>query len=199
MPTSYHHGSLRQALLEEGRRLLAEQGVAAVTMRELARRTGVSYAAPARHFSSREALLAAIADEGFKELAEVLQAAERAGDLPARLSAYAHAHVRFAVTNGALMELMFTRGPGSEQADHPPSPAAVQFFVLGARMLGEQAPHGHLGPLPYLLTAALEGISSLAINGRLPPEQVEEVTDAAVRMMLPAVREQMERTPDHST
>lgn len=194
MPTSYHHGSLREALLDEGRRLLAEQGLAAVTVRELARRTGVSYAAPARHFPNREALLDAIADEGFEELTEVLQASQRAGDLQERLRAYAHAHVRFAAANGALMELMFSRKPGSDRAERPPSPAARRFFTLGARMLGEQAPRERLGPLPYLLTGALEGISSLAADGRLPLDRVEEVTDAAVTMMLPAIREQLEGT-----
>jgi AcrR family transcriptional regulator len=192
VPTSYHHGSLRQALLDEGRRLLDEQGLAAVTVRELARRTGVSYAAPARHFPSREALLEAIADEGFDELTEVLQASQLAGDLQERLRAYAHAHVRFAAANGALMEVMFSRKPGSDRAGHPPSPAALRFFALGAQMLGEQTPHERLGPLPYLLTGALEGISSLAADGRLPPDRVEEVTEAAVAMMLPAIRRQVE-------
>ncbi|MFD0485563.1 TetR/AcrR family transcriptional regulator [Kineococcus sp. GCM10028916] len=192
MSTSYHHGSLRQALLDEGRRLLAEQGVAAVTMRELARRTGVSYAAPARHFPSREALLEAIADEGFEELIEVLQASQLAGDLQQRLRAYAHAHVRFAAANGALMELMFSRKPGSERAERPASPATLRFFALGAQMLGEPTPRERLGPLPYVLSGALEGISALAAAGRLPLDRVEEVTDAAVTMMLPAIHEQLE-------
>ena len=197
MPTSYHHGSLRQALLDEGRSLLAEQGLAAVTVRELARRTGVSYAAPARHFPSREALLDAIADEGFAELTRVLQSSQLADDLQERLRAYAHAHIRFAAANGALMELMFSRTPGSDRADRPASLAALRFFALGARMLGEQAPRERLGPLPYLLTGTLEGISSLAANGRLPPDRVEEVTDAAVAMMLPAIREQLQSTVSH--
>lgn len=190
--TPYHHGSLRPALLEEGRRLLAERGVAAVTLRELARRTGVSHGAPLRHFPDREALLDALAAQGFDELTGALTSADLAGDLRTRLSVYAHTHVGFATTNGALMELMFSRDLRPGASDGDAARAAARFFALGARMLGEQDPR-QLGPLPYLLAATLEGISSLVARGRLPQERIEEVTAAAVEFMLPAIRDQLGR------
>ncbi len=190
--TSYHHGSLRQALLDEGRRLLAEKGLSAVTVRELARRTGVSHGAPLRHFPDREALLEALAAQGFDELTDALLAADLAGDLPARLSVYAHTHVAFAAGNGALMELMFSRDLRPGVSDGEAARSAARFFAQGARMLGEQDP-SELGPLPYLLAATLEGISALVARGRLPRERIEEVTSAAVRVMLPAIRDQLER------
>lgn len=192
VPTPYHHGSLRQALLEQGRQVLAEQGLAAVTLRELARRTGVSHGAPLRHFPDRESLLDALAAQGFDELVDALVAADLAGDLPSRLTVYAHTHVGFAVANGALMELMFSRDLRPEASGGDAARAAARFFALGAHMLGEPDPR-ELGPLPYLLAATLEGISSLVAHGRLPEQRVEEVTAAAVEFMLPAIRDQLDR------
>jgi AcrR family transcriptional regulator len=188
--STYHHGSLREALLAEGRRLLIEQGPDAVTLRELARRTGVSHAAPRRHFADRDALLAAIAARGFDELTEALRSAARRDDLRARLTAYAHAHVRFAVENGPLLTLMFSRRSGAGSS--PDVEAAARFFALGGELLGED-PAGPVGPLPYLLAATLEGISSLVVAGRLPAAGVEGVVDEAVGMLLPKVDAQLRR------
>lgn len=192
MSAAYHHGSLRQALLDEGRQVLAEHGLPAVTFRELARRTGVSHAAPLRHFPDRAALLDALAAQGFDELTGALAAADLAGDLPSRLDVYARTHVGFAAANGALMELMFSRDLRPGASDGDTAPAAARFFALGAHMLGEQDPH-RLGPLPFLLAATLEGISSLVVRGRLPQERIDEVTAAAVELLLPAIRNQLER------
>jgi AcrR family transcriptional regulator len=194
--TPYHHGSLREALLAEGRQLLEEEGPQAVTIRGLAKRAGVSHSAPLRHFTDRAALLDAIAAEGFDELTTALSAAERHHDLHARLSHYAHAHVRFALDNGPLMELMFAGLPRAE--DSPAAQAASRFFAQGAAMLGEDGTR-RPGPLPFLLAGTLEGISSLASTGRLARDQVDEVTDAAVTLLLPAVSEQLERRRGHSS
>src|SRR5215467_12607566 len=65
----YHHGDLRAALIRAGLAILAEEGVQALTLRAAARRAGVSHNAPYRHFADKEALLAAIAEEGFIDLA----------------------------------------------------------------------------------------------------------------------------------
>ncbi|WP_267423650.1 MULTISPECIES: TetR/AcrR family transcriptional regulator [unclassified Curtobacterium] len=190
MSTPYHHGSLREVLVTEGRQLLMEEGAQAVTIRGLAKRAGVSHSAPLRHFPDRDALLDAIAAEGFDELTAALGAADRHEDLHARLSEYAHAHVRFAAENGRLMELMFTGGP--REASSPASQAATRFFAQGAAMLGEHG-HGRPGPLPFLVAGMLEGISALASTGRLAADQVDEVTDAAVALLLPAVRGQLDQ------
>jgi AcrR family transcriptional regulator len=190
MPTPYHHGSLREVLLAEGRQLLLEEGPQAVTIRGLAKRAGVSHSAPLRHFADRDALLDAIAAEGFDELTAALGAADRHEDLHARLSDYAHAHVRFALENGPLMELMFAGA--ARQEGSPAAQAADRFLAQGAAMLGEDG-QGRPGPLPFLLAGTLEGISSLAGTGRLARDQVDEVTDAAVTMLLPAVAERLER------
>jgi AcrR family transcriptional regulator len=186
--TPYHHGSLRDVLLREGRQLLMTEGSQAVTLRGLAKRAGVSHSAPLRHFADRDALLDAIAAQGFDELIAALTAAEEVNDLRSRLSGYAHAHVHFALENGPLMDLMFS-GAGRTE-DSLAAQAASRFFAQGAALLGENAP-GRPGTLPFLLAGTLEGISSLAGTGRLPRELVDEVTETAVEMMLPAIEEQL--------
>lgn len=72
---SYHHGDLRVALLRASLDLMREQGDHRLTLREVARRVGVSHAAPFRHFRDKNALLAAIAEEGFLRLTACLNTA----------------------------------------------------------------------------------------------------------------------------
>ena len=78
----YHHGNLRQTLIEAGVALIAQQGVDGFNLRELARRAGVSPGAPYRHFADKDALLAAVATEGFEALVEQLRAAMCSDDNP---------------------------------------------------------------------------------------------------------------------
>ena len=187
----YHHGSLRRTLLEEGRRLLLEKGERAVSLRELARRAGVSHAAPQRHFADRDALLAIVAAQGFDELTAQLVEARSPGDVRQRLAAYARGHVAFAVANGPLMELMFTRPGALARSDSATSRSAARFAALGATMF-ESEDGDRFDSLPWVLAATLEGIGGLAASGRLPLERVEEVTDHAVRVLLPAVQERVQ-------
>src|ERR1700727_646957 len=92
-----HHGNLRETLLEQAVTTLRTDGLAALSLRELARQAGVSHAAPRRHFADRQALLDALAEAGFERLgAELRSAAAGAGDdFPARLEATAQAYIRF--------------------------------------------------------------------------------------------------------
>src|SRR5260370_8363924 len=80
----YHHGDLRAALIQAGLAILAEEGAQALTLRAAARRAGVSHSAPYRHFADKEALLAAIAEEGFTQLAQRLEQARGSADRSAR-------------------------------------------------------------------------------------------------------------------
>lgn len=107
--TSYHHGHLREALLEAALALLAEHGPAALSLREVARRAGVSHAAPAHHFEDKAGLLTALAAEGFRRfLAAQRAAAERGGSDPAQRFAWTGwAYVMFAAEQRAYFELMF--------------------------------------------------------------------------------------------
>src|SRR5437016_14215729 len=93
---TYHHGDLRGASLRAARELLEENGGADLSLRAVARRAGVSPAAPYRHFADRDALVSAIAAEGYRELAEYLAAAHPAPSTPDDLDAVAVEYVRIA-------------------------------------------------------------------------------------------------------
>jgi AcrR family transcriptional regulator len=107
---SYHHGDLRSALVEAALALIAERGVAALSVAEAARRTGVSPAAPYRHFPTREALLTAAATRAAELLAAELRdalAEEPTGDPGEALAVTADVYVRFVARHHAGFELIF--------------------------------------------------------------------------------------------
>lgn len=109
MSTSYHHGNLPAVLREHAAALLAEQGLATFSLREVARRAGVSHAAPAHHFGSVVGLLTAVAAEGFRLLATVCtDALDAAGPDPdTRFSAIGHAYVSLWRTHPGYCQVMF--------------------------------------------------------------------------------------------
>jgi AcrR family transcriptional regulator len=107
----YHHGSLRQALVDAGVDILAEGGPSALTLTEAARRAGVTAAAPYRHFSGRDALLAEIARQGFETFGARVEAAWDEGrpDARAAMRAMCAAYLTFAREETGLYAAMFGR------------------------------------------------------------------------------------------
>jgi AcrR family transcriptional regulator len=106
---TYHHGDLRAALIEAGLALLEERGLADLSLRAIAARVGVSHAAPRRHFASLQALLTAVAAEGFRRHAAALRAGLGQGASRAeRLEAATLGYAAFARENPALYALMFS-------------------------------------------------------------------------------------------
>jgi AcrR family transcriptional regulator len=101
---SYHHGDLRRALLQAAAEAITENGVATLSMRDLARRAGVSHAAPTHHFGDKAGLLTAFATEGFDQLAKALGTSRLASNSFLELGV---TYVRFAVTRRAQFEVMF--------------------------------------------------------------------------------------------
>ncbi len=109
---TYHHGDLRAALLGTAAELLEECGASGVSLREIARRVGVSHAAPKRHFPDRRALLTAVAAQGFRELGARLARARdsslRARQAPReRLIALGQTYGKFVVSKPALFTIIF--------------------------------------------------------------------------------------------
>lgn len=105
----YHHGDLKNALVEAAARLVVERGIAALSLREVAREAGVSHAAPYHHFIDKSALLAAVAEEGFKRFDSYQARALRGAptDPRERLKALGRAYVRFAIANPHFFRIMF--------------------------------------------------------------------------------------------
>ncbi|WP_224241163.1 TetR/AcrR family transcriptional regulator [Hyalangium gracile] len=104
----YHHGDLRRALIEASLALISEEGFSALTLREVARRAGVTHAAPYRHFADKEALLAAVAEEGFRAMAaQMRERMARESDPAERLVACGVAYVLFAVQHPSHFRVMF--------------------------------------------------------------------------------------------
>jgi AcrR family transcriptional regulator len=185
----YHHGNLRAALLAQAEQTLREDGLDGLSLRELARQIGVSHGAPRRHFADRQALLDALAETGFARLgAQLRAAAESAGeDYEARLRAIGLAYVRFAISDAALLELMFA-GKEREQAGVLHEAADRAFSVI-LELIEEGQRGGALEPseperIGLLLFATMQGIAALVTVGIVAPAQVDSlVTDAIGRFL----------------
>ena len=106
----YHHGALREQLIKSALELLEEVGPNELSIREVARRAGVSHAAPYRHFEDKEALIAALIEEGYRDLAARMTdgASRHAGEPVAQLCAAGVAYVELAMARPALFRLMFS-------------------------------------------------------------------------------------------
>ena len=183
----YHHGNLRTTLLAEAERTLRDDGLEALSLRDLARQAGVSHGAPRRHFADRQALLDALAEAGFARLDdEMCKAIDGAGqDYEARLRAVAAGYVRFATRDAALLELMF----GAKNAKPPDAllAAAERVFSAFGDLIdtGQQAgvlPPGDPERLRLLLVATLQGIAALVTSGRVQPGQVDPLIADAVAL-----------------
>lgn len=106
---NYHHGDLRRAVIDTALQLIAAQGIESLTLREIARRVGVSRMAPYRHFENKGVLLAVLAQEGFQAMYVHLQSAlNEASTHPlARLQAIGVAYIFYAVENPVHYRVMF--------------------------------------------------------------------------------------------
>lgn len=166
----YHHGNLRAALLQAGEQLLEERGLAALSLRELARAAGVSHTAPYRHFKDKAALLRGIAQCGFERLRADIEAAGRgAGDPAQRLEEAAVAYVEFAVRHPAQTQLMFGGGPASMADDADYRESARAAYRALQEIIGDGiergAFHGRLEALSVTAWATVHGLSTLITAG----------------------------------
>jgi AcrR family transcriptional regulator len=171
---AYHHGNLRATLVAEGLAALEEGDRADVSLRELARRAGVSPNAAYRHFKDKDALLAALAAEGFRQLTEAGEASQTAprsaGDAKESFRSYGRAYVVFASRHPALFRLMFGRFTPSERSEELQRAGGRTFQDLYA---GVAATSGLPPDDPRVATGALyawslvHGLSNLILDGQV--------------------------------
>ncbi|MCF3947440.1 WHG domain-containing protein [Acidiphilium iwatense] len=161
----YHHGDLRNSLIEAGMSLLRGGGVAALTLRGAARAAGVSATATYRHFADKEALLAAIAAEGFSRFGAALAAADQAGEGVAALRAQGVAYVEFAVAEPALFRLMF--GAAKPCGDDTLSEAARAAFGILASRVAALAGEADAETVTLAAWSIVHGLACLIVDGQI--------------------------------
>jgi len=187
----YHHGDLRRAVIETAMGMLQEDKGWQFTLREVARRAGVSHAAPYKHFPDKAALLAEMALVGFDRLREALTAAKprRQNSLRDEFFAVARAYVRFGTSNPALYRLMFS-GDAGKAVDVHLSERALAAFGVVIELLERGQTEGVLRKRDLRGQAAacwaqIHGITMLTIDGLLLPEKVgPNPLDAALTTLL---------------
>jgi AcrR family transcriptional regulator len=176
----YHHGDLRPALLRVATETIAETGPAAMSLRAVARRAGVTHAAAAYHFGDKAGLLTAVAAEGYRMLADALRQAQ---DDHQSFLEVGVAYVRFAVSHRAHFEVMYR-----PELYHPDDAA-----VRAARAAAAAVLYGTASPDAGQLAAGaaawslVHGLATLWLNGNLPgrlghdPEQITRVVASHLR------------------
>lgn len=196
----YHHGNLRQALIDVAVRVVARHGIDALNLRQLAAQAGVTAGAPYHHFANRKALLSAIAEQGFLRFEADLTAESSMArpDPGARLEALGLAYVRFAIAHPGYFRVMFHGDSSSSGATQ----AGLRVFQLLRDTVVDcqgngLAPAGD--PAPFVLTAwsAVHGLATLWVDAALPFEGLNpdrlapEVGHLLVRMLVALARDEV--------
>jgi AcrR family transcriptional regulator len=172
----YHHGRLRQALIDAAVEVIASAGIDALNLRELATRVGVTAGAPYHHFANRGELLAAIAEEGFEKFTAALIAERDAApdDAASRLEALGRGYLSFAISHPGHFRVMFH---GDAKASGPTQSGLGALRLLQEAVQDCQrtgiAPPGE--PTPLVLTAwsIVHGLATLWVDGALPFEGMD--------------------------
>jgi AcrR family transcriptional regulator len=200
-PRAYHHGNLAVALVEAALALLDETQDWAFSLREVARRAGVSHNAPYKHFPEKRDLLAAIAARGFEALAErTLSSLARLTDARARLLACGRVFVAHGVANPALYRLMFSAALTSPDAGRPlvEKAAAAKARAIVDRIFAEGVRSGVFPPsmgnprasatASLAMWSLLHGLTMLAIDDFVgPPQDIETLVDPLLGALLDGV------------
>lgn len=192
---TYFQGDLRRALLDAAAEAIAEQGLAEVSLREVARRVGVSHAAPAHHFGDKSGLFTALATEGFGLLAAAVDEAVesgsgRAGEAAQRLLDAGNAYLRIAVEHPAHYAVMFR--PDLLRSDDADLAVAAgrAFAGLVAAVTDLQDTGWAAGADPLDLAVGawglVHGLATLHAAGALPGRPGTKRMEAALRAFLSA-------------
>jgi AcrR family transcriptional regulator len=206
----YHHGNLRMALVTVGRQLLEESGARALSLREVARRAGVSHAAPGHHFASLDAFLSECASSGFLEFGTALRRARADSDNPGQaIAQMGRAYLAFAHRNPAVFRLMFDNGSQS-QAYNPSIPHAAASYrelVEGVEAIDTLVNSAELDFRVLAIWSLVHGYADLMLGGHIcdvaqePGAILVYCQDMAARALLALVQSMMASNitlPGHS-
>lgn len=188
--------NLRRTILDASLGLIASEGLEGFSMREVARRAGVSHQAPYHHFPDRESIMAAIVAEGFTRLRDVsLAALDGLSDPFARLSAVGRAYIQFALDNPAHFTLMFRSEHVREEKHDEAAACAQGAFDVLVQIADEVAAHSSHNTRTIILTAwsTVHGVATLMLEGKLDKAIGEEGTREAAADHVIASLEQMLR------
>lgn len=184
----YHHGALREALIDAAESILEERGVEGFSLREAARRAGVSPAAPGHHFGDARGLLTAVATRAFRDFGDALEAGDVGATRMERLRGIGMAYVRFALANRARFQLMWRKSMLDREDTAFCEAGDRAFDILDRIARGDGAGEG-----PDLTVMApsiagwsiVHGFVELALSGAFGtgPEELE----AATERLLPRV------------
>jgi AcrR family transcriptional regulator len=192
----YHHGDLKEALVDQAVRILDAESLNDLSLRRLARDVGVSHAAPYHHFKDLDALMATVAARGFQLLREAMsgKGSETEQDDFHRLQLAGKAYVSFAVLHPELFRLMFggrlrdTTGYPELQREERLALEVLEGLISGATGVRKAAPR--VSSAARASWALVHGIAMLVVDGRiaLPPEKelkesVEELTQDAMLVL----------------
>lgn len=182
---AYHHGNLRQALLEAALELLGQRGPAGFTLREVARLAGVSHNAPYRHFQSRDEMLSSLATQGFNTLTRRMN--DRCESSENTLFECGLAYIEFALDQPQYFSAMFDLTLDKESYPEYASARQRAFNVLMEAVRCSQrvkkCPSGDPESLAIRAWSLVHGLSRLAVGGCLPFQAKSEVMAYAQKML----------------
>ena len=186
VPSKYHHGDLRAALVAGGLELLRERAADDLSLREVARHVGVSATAVYRHFPDKQAMLFALCERGAQQLAEIQgKAVADAGGGIAGFEAAGRAYIYFALENPGLYRLMMaTKASGDVyNAEHSAMGAPMELLknCVGDVMNAKEGDFAHRVAALHAW-ALVHGVAMLMLDGLVAPDG--EVIDALVAMPL---------------
>lgn len=180
---TYHHGDLKNALIKAGVEILAKDGVSGLSLRKVALKAGVSHAAPYAHFADKQALIAAISTEGFRQLYEMMSGvAEKYKSQPEKqLVEAAWAYVQFAIEDRDRFKVMFS-GVLEKEKEYPDFVAESQRnFQLVKSIVEANQASGKLRGGDSALAALsawgiIHGFVMLLLEGQLPHTVLEKMS-----------------------